>query len=350
MEIKNKRVLVTGGAGFIGSNLVDGLAARGNKVTVLDDLSTGKKENLQKALSASGSKVEFVHGTILDYPLVRKLVQESDLVFHLAVQCLRLSFTDPILVHEVNSTGTLNLLRACVADGSSPDPTNSGNPSHIQRFVYVSSSEVYGSAKTAPMGEAHELDPTTVYGASKLAGELYTRAFQTSWNLPTVILRPFNSYGYREHWEGASGEVIPRFAARILNQQAPIIYGDGEQTRDFTFVTDTVEGMILAAQSDDLVGRAVNIARGEEVSIKYIAESLLKSMDAKGLSIQWQAERPGDVRRHYADVALLEKTTGYRPKTTINEGLSLFLDWFKGEFKDPSILVKDVEARNWERN
>jgi UDP-glucose 4-epimerase len=347
MQIRNKRVLVTGGAGFIGSNLVDALIARGNTVTVLDDFSTGHRENLKSA--AATGKATIVEGSIMDYPLCERLVREADVVFHLAVQCLRLSFTDPVLVHEVNATGSLNLLRACIPEGKIPC-SGTGNPSHIEKFIYVSSSEVYGSAITAPMSEDHELNPTTVYGASKLAGELYTRAYQTSWELPTVILRPFNSYGYREHWEGASGEVIPRFAALIMNGMPPIIFGDGEQTRDFTFVTDTVEGMILAAESDALVGQAVNIARGEEISIKGIAERLLATLDKKDLSIEWHSERPGDVRRHYADVALLTKATGFRPSTGIDQGIGKFVEWFTTEFKNPAVLVKEVAERNWERN
>lgn len=340
MEIRNKRVLVTGGAGFIGSNLVDELAARENSVVVLDDFSTGRPENLRNAVATG--HVNIIDGSILNYPVVEKLVRNTDIIFHMAVQCLRLSFTDPVLVHEVNATGTLNLLRACIDEH--------GN-SNIEKFVYVSSSEVYGSAKTAPMAESHELLPTTVYGASKLAGELYTRAYQTSYGLPTVILRPFNSYGYREHWEGASGEVIPRFAVRILNDMPPVIFGDGEQTRDFTFVLDTVKGMILAAESDELIGQAVNIARGEEVSIKDIAQTMLDALGKKNLRIEWQDERPGDVRRHYADIALLEKATGFRPQTAISEGINKYIDWFQKEFKNPSLLLSDVQqVRNWENN
>lgn len=343
MELKNKRVLVTGGAGFIGSNLVENLLKRGNRVVVLDDFSTGKVENLSTFKSA---QLEIVHGSILDYDLVRRLVSDAQVVFHLAVQCLRLSFTNPSLVHEVNATGTLSLLRACVDGCSSPEQVKSERL--LERFVYVSSSEVYGSAKEAPMSETHLLDPTTVYGASKLAGELYTSAHFHSWGLPCVIIRPFNSYGYREHWEGASGEVIPRFAARILSGLPPVIFGDGEQTRDFTFVTETAEGMVRVAECDSLLGANVNVACGQEISIRRIAELLLEKLGNRALEVEYMPERPGDVRRHFANVSFLEKATGFKPKIQIEEGLDLFLDWFRTEMQKEPELVSSIQTRNWQ--
>lgn len=339
MDLRDKRILVTGGAGFIGSNLVDELVARGAEVIVVDDFSTGKEANLA-GVKQSG-RVHIVKGSILDALLVRKLVKESDMIFHLAVQCLRVCFDRPHLVHEVNATGTLNLLEAMRM-------VNQGASSRrISRFVYCSSSEVYGTAKTAPMSEEHSLEPTTTYGASKLAGELYTQAFHTTWGLPTVIVRPFNTYGYREHHEGTSGEVIPRFAIRIMNNLPPIIFGDGSQTRDFTFVTDTVKGIITAGSADNLIGQTVNIARGQEVTIKEIAERLLKLLGKEDLEIQYQPTRPGDVIRHFADPAKAAKLTGYKAEIDIDQGLQLYIDWLKKQNLDAAKLLNEMTTKNW---
>lgn len=336
MELKGKKILVTGGAGFIGSNFVDGLIAAGNKVTVLDDFSTGKRENLQEA----GAKVNIVDGSILNYGLVKDLIRQNDVVYHLAVQCLRVCFDKPHLVHEVNATGTLNLLQAA-------QELKDQEKHAIERFVYVSSSEVYGTAKTAPMKEEHELSPTTVYGASKLAGELYTKAYFTTYGMPTMILRPFNTYGFREHHEGASGEVIPRFVVRILNGKSPIIFGDGTQTRDFTFVTDTVKGLMVAGSHDGFLGQEVNIACGKEVTIKYIADYLLKAFGAEKLGIQWEPERPGDVHRHFADVTKLNKATGFKAGIQIEEGMGQYINWFKAKYPNPAKLLEECQTHNW---
>lgn len=335
MELANRRILVTGGAGFIGSNLVDALVKAKNDVVVLDDFSTGKPENLAAAESAG--RVKVIRGSILDEALVAQQVAQADVIFHLAVQCLRVCFDKPHMVHHVNATGTLNLLEQSIR--------RTGKP--LERFIYVSSSEVYGTAKTTPMAETHPLEPTTVYGASKLAGELYTQAYHITYGLPAMILRPFNTYGYREHYEGASGEVIPRFVVRILNNLPPIIFGSGEQTRDFTFVTDTVEGLIRAASTDTLLGQAVNIAYGQEVNIKTIAEMLLQVLGREDLGIQWEPARPADVDRHYADISKLVKHTGFKPAVAIEEGLERYITWFKKHYPQPEALLADCQLYNW---
>src|SRR5213593_346242 len=196
MKIGGKRVLVTGGAGFVGSHLVDVLA-RSNDVTVLDDLSVGRAANLED----TPGPVRVVRADIRDREAINSTVREAEVIVHLAVVCLRVSISDPMASHLVNDLGTLNLLLAA-------------QDSSVERFVYVSSSEVYGSAKRTPMDESHPLNPMTPYAAAKLAGEAYALSFHRTYGFPTTVVRPFNVYGPREHADGPSGEVIPRFVAR----------------------------------------------------------------------------------------------------------------------------------------
>lgn len=334
MKLVNKKILVTGGAGFIGSHLVDALA-EANQVTVVDNLSSGKLENLKTLLE--GSDTSFIKADVSDLGRMKELVKESDVIFHLAVQCLRLSLRDPYLVHEVNASGTLNMCQAALEAG-------------VQRFIYVSSSEVYGTAKTVPMNEDHPLVPTTPYGASKLAGEAYARSYFLSFGLPVVVVRPFNTYGPREHLEGVYGEVIPRFVLRVMNNLPPIIFGDGLQTRDFTEVSDIVRGLISAGECDEMVGQTVNIAAGREVSINEIAATVLKLLAHNdGLSPQHIEPRPGDVRRHYADISKARQVLGFRPRMGIKKGISHYIDWVLKQNWDIEQLQRQEIVINWER-
>jgi UDP-glucose 4-epimerase len=213
MKIKDKKILITGGAGFIGSHLVDALS-KDNHIMVIDNFSSGKRENLNQHLQ--NPKVEIIEGDIRDKTLLVNVTRNIDVVYHLAVQCLRVSIRDPEINHEVNATGTLNL---CI----------SSQKNNIKRFIYISSSEVYGTAKDIPMSEDHPLEPTTVYGASKLAGELYTLAYYRTYGLQSMIIRPFNTYGPRSHFEGLYGEVIPKFILRVFSDMPPLIFGNGTQ-------------------------------------------------------------------------------------------------------------------------
>jgi UDP-glucose 4-epimerase len=327
--LAGRAVLVTGGAGFIGSHLVDALVAAGARVRVLDDFSSGRRENL----AAAGARVEVVEGDVCDERALDRALAGADTVMHLATRCLRLSLSDPEDVHRVNSHGTLRLLLAARRHGA-------------RRVVYVSSSEVYGSGVTVPMSEDHPLDPTTVYGATKLAGELYTQAMTRSFGLPTIVVRPFNTYGPRAHFEGVYGEVIPRFTVRLLNGRRPVIFGDGLQTRDFTYVGDTVRGLVAAASVREATGRVFNLARGEEVTVRRLAELLAKAIDPT-LSPEFTEARPADVRRHWADVSRARAELEFEAPVSIEEGLARYVAWFRETYPDPAACLRDEVVRNW---
>ena len=321
-------VVVTGGAGFIGSHVVDALAAAGARVRVLDDFSSGRRENL-----AGAGDAEVVEGDVCDDRALDRALAGAGLVMHLATRCVRLSLSDPEDVHRVNSHGTLRVLMAARRHG-------------VRRAVYVSSSEVYGSGVRVPMAEDHPLEPTTIYGATKLAGELYTQAATRSFGLETIVVRPFNTYGPRAHFEGVYGEVIPRFTVRLLNGRRPVIFGDGLQTRDFTYVSDTVQGILAAAVVPAAGGQVLNLARGEEVTIRRLAELLAKAIDPT-LPPEFTEARPADVRRHWADVGRARAQLGFTAHIGIEEGLGRYLAWFRAAYPDPAACLRDEVVRNW---
>ncbi len=329
MQMTGKRVLVTGGAGFVGSHLVDRLAVS-NDVSVLDDFSVGSEENL----AGTPSSVRVIRGDIRDRSTVEAAVKDAEVVFHLAVVCLRSSISDPMASHLVNDLGTLNLLLAARENA-------------LDRFVYVSSSEVYGSAVRVPMDEEHPLEPTTPYAAGKLAGEAYALSFHRTYGLPVTVVRPFNMYGPREHVAGASGEVIPRFVARAVAGLPLAVFGDGLQTRDFTWVEDAVRGIVLAAECDELVGGRVNIARGQEVSVLKIAELVLELVGSSA-AIEHHPARPGDVRRHLAAVELARTKLGFSAQVGIEDGLARYIQWARAQPLRRVPGAVEEEVRNWQ--
>ena len=327
-----RRCLVTGGAGFIGSHLVDHLVAEDWAVTILDDFSTGKRANLSEAQSRGD--VRIAQGSILDPRAIEAAMAGSDVVFHLAVQCVRRSLGTPLHNHEVNATGTLNVLEAA-------------RRRRVRRFIYCSSSEVYGNCGCEPLVEtATVCEPATVYGAAKLAGEHYAKAYWQTYGLPTIVVRPFNTYGPREHTSGDLAEVIPRFVIRVLNGLPPVIFGTGENGRDFTYVTETVRGIALAASCDALVGRAVNIAYGEMVTVRQLAEAIARLCGRPGLQPRFIEPRPGDVRALQADTRLAREILGFSAGVKFEEGLRRYIDWFRVAHPDPAALLED-DIRNW---
>ena len=324
-------VIVTGGAGFIGSEVVHQLAARGERVVVVDNLVNGSRANLEGILS---DRVTLLELDIRDLDGLAPHLSRAHLVYHLACLGVRHSVHSPHENHDVNATATLRLLSACRERG-------------VPRFVYVSSSEVYGTAKWAPITEDHPTFPCTVYGASKLAGECYARAFHTTYNYPTVVVRPFNTYGPRSHHEGDSGEVIPKFLLRCLAGRPMIVFGDGMQTRDFQYVSDTAAGILLAGDDPRAVGQTINLGSGSEVTINELARLVADVAGCSNAVVQHDRPRPGDVRRLFADTSHAQEFLGFRPRVDLTAGLRLLLDWYRAQPRTPEELLEDEIVHNW---
>jgi UDP-glucose 4-epimerase len=322
------RQLVVGGAGFIGSALVRVLAVEA-PVRVLDDLSTGRAENL-----AGVDDVEVIEGTVLSPADLAEALDGVDVVFHLACLGVRHSLHAPERNHEVNATGTLRLLEAA-------------RQRSVERFVYTSSSEVYGTARRAPMDEDHPTFPHTVYGGSKLAGEAYTRAYYRTWGLPTVVVRPFNAFGPRSHHEGDSGEVIPRFITRVMNGLPPVVFGDGSQTRDLTYVDDTALGIARAATAEDAIGQTINLGTGVETRIDDLAQLVLDVLGRSDLDTEHVERRPGDVERLVADTRAAEALLDWKPTTDLEAGIRSLVAWHEQAGTDWNRALAEHVDINW---
>jgi UDP-glucose 4-epimerase len=300
---------------------------------VLDDLSTGKQANLARV--PARLNVEFVRGDVRDRALVADLLRDTDVVFHLACRGVRHSIGNPVESHEVNAEGTLTMLVEA-------------RRANVQRFVHVSSSEVYGTARYAPMDENHPTFPETVYGAAKLAGEAYARAYHQTYGLATVVARPFNNFGARSHHEGDSGEVIPRFAVWALNGQQPVIFGDGSQTRDFIFVEETAYWLCRVAECDALVGQTINLASGKETSVAELARIVYEEVGLAQLAPIFQPPRPGDVQRHLADVRRAQKILGFGTRITVRAGIQRLIDHLRSLGPSAADLSAQTMAINWQ--
>ena len=300
-----ERVLVTGGAGFIGSHLVDRLLKEGFDVIVLDNLSSGHVRNIKHHIGKRG--FQFIKGDIRNRELVNKLVKEIDVIFHLAaIVSVPQSVRNPTLVNEVNVSGTLNLLEAA-------------RKSKVKRFIFASSCAVYGNPQSLPIKEESPLRPISPYGASKLAAETYVQVFHKVYGLKTVCLRYFNVYGPRQS-EGRYSSVISRFL-RALREDRPLkIYGDGKQTRDFVHVHDVVEANVLALKERKAVGECFNIATGSPITIEDLAKKFM-AVFGKKTKIAYLKPRRGDIRHSYADISKAVEKLGYKPKISLENGL-----------------------------
>ena len=333
MNLAEQKILVTGGAGFIGSHLVELLVGRGHHVVVLDNFRNGSRDKL--AAVAESPLLRVIEGDITNPQDCISACTGVGTVFHLACLGVRHSLHSPVENHEVNARGTLNVLQAAQA-------------AQVKRFVYVSTSEVYGRATDFPIRETTATWPLTVYGASKLAGEHYAHAYHECFGLPTVCVRPFNNYGPRSHFHGDTGEVIPRFLLRALAGHAPVIFGDGTNTRDFLYVRDCAEALVQIAECDALVGELVNLGYGEEMSVGTLAHTVLEAVGQRGLSPVYKEPRPADVPRLWVDTTKLRSFLPFQPKVSLLEGLRLTLEYFRHVMEKNPNCLDQIKTKNWE--
>jgi len=304
--------LVTGGAGFIGSHIADELLRRGASVRVLDNFSTGKRDNLQEALS----HVDLIEGDVGDLETVRWAMAGASYVIHLAaLSSVPHSVADPLAANQTNLVGTLNVLVAARDVG-------------VHRVVYASSSAVYGEDPVLPKREDMLTLPLSPYAVSKLAGEHYCRAFQHIYGLPTTVLRYFNVFGPRQDQTSQYSAVIPRFIAALLQGEPPTIYGDGLQSRDFVYVADVVRANLLACESPDGVGQVFNIGSGERYTLLDLVSNLHQILDVS-IDPRFTDPRPGDIRHSYADIGQIRCMIEYQPDVSFYEGLEHTVTWYR---------------------
>jgi UDP-glucose 4-epimerase len=312
--IRGGSALVTGGAGFIGSALVDGLIEAGaERIVVVDDLSLGRRANLADALVRD--HVELVVGDCDDLDLLRELAREPfDLCFNLAVIPLPHSLDHPRENVDRNVAMTTSVCELGRAGG-------------YARLVQYSSSEVYGTAQTVPIAEEHPLHPHTPYAAAKAATDLVSASYSTTFGLPVVTVRPFNTYGERQN-DAAYAGLIPAVVRRVQAGQPVLVHGDGEQTRDMIYIADSVAGTLAAAVCDEALATTVNLGSGQEASVNEMVRLILAAMDRPDHPVEHGPERPGDVRRLLADVSLARRLLDFEPRTSLSEGLRRTVSWY----------------------
>jgi UDP-glucose 4-epimerase len=306
------KTVVTGGAGFIGSNLVGALLQDGHEVHIIDNLSTGKHENLIDLVSQTDCT--FVEGSVTDLDLLRTVFRDIDCVFHqAAIPSVQRSVDDPRATNDANVNGTLAVLIAARDCG-------------VKKVVYASSSSVYGDTPTLPKTEEMIPNPKSPYAVSKLTGEYYCRVFSEVYGLKTVCLRYFNVYGPKQDPSSDYAAVIPRFITRALEQQPPIIYGDGTQTRDFTYVNDVAHANIQSMKQE--VEGIFNIACGERISVNELA-TIAMELVGVNLAVIYDEPRSGDIKDSLADISRARKELVFNPEYSLTDGLEETIRWFQ---------------------
>jgi nucleoside-diphosphate-sugar epimerase len=307
------RYVVTGGAGFIGSNTVDELVKRGHSVVVLDDLSAGKEENLAEVRN----KITFIKGSITDIEVVRKAMHEADFVLHLAARTsVPRSVKDPIGSNTVNIDGTLNVLVAA-------------RDAKVKRIAFAASSSAYGETATLPKVETMQPAPISPYGVTKFVGELYLQTFGRCYGLENVSLRYFNIFGPRQDPSSPYSGVLAKFCTAALNETTPVIFGNGEQSRDFTFVENAVQANLLAFEAPSNVsGMVFNVGVGGRISLNKVVE-LLGKISGRPMTAKYEPNREGDIRDSQADITAARNFLGYTAPVDFEEGLRRTFDWYK---------------------
>jgi nucleoside-diphosphate-sugar epimerase len=306
------RYLVTGGAGFIGSNTADELVRRGHSVVVLDDLSSGKEENLAEIRN----KITLIKGSITDIEVVRKAMHEAEYVLHLAARTsVPRSVKDPIETNKINIDGTLNVLVAA-------------KELKVKRVVFAASSSAYGETPTLPKVETMQPQPLSPYGVTKYVGELYAQTFGRCYGLENVALRYFNIFGPRQDPGSPYSGVLAKFCTAFLEDTQPVVFGDGEQTRDFTYVDNVVQANLLACEAPNVSGKLFNVGVGGRTSLNQVLEELNK-ITGKKLEAKYEPPRDGDIRDSQADISQAREFLGYDPQVTFPEGLAKTFEWYR---------------------
>jgi len=305
--------LVTGGAGFIGSHIAAALMAGGARVRVIDDLSTGHRENIEEI----GGDLDFIEGSVADEVLLKKALDGVEVVFHeAAIPSVPRSVEEPRQTHIASVDGTFSLLVAA-------------RDARVRRVVYAASSSAYGDQPTLPKSEQMLPDPLSPYAVAKLVGEYYCQVFTRVYGLETVSLRYFNVFGPRQDPGSQYSGVVSRFISTLLSDEKPVIYGDGEQSRDFTYIDNVVAANLSAASSKVASGKVINVANGERITLNELLSELKELTGKQDVTAEYREARVGDVRHSLADIRLAKEFLGYETKVGLREGLQRTIDWWK---------------------